>query len=321
MHTDGRGNTHLGGSNTANLPGRVTIELDPSDSAGIALNVPATPMSGSERAVVKLGDFTLGQDTSANGTKDFGVLNAAGTNVAPLVNADGLPTWAQEIFHSTIPLIVAPTGSMGNNGVLTSGTANPLTYLKTYTWFPTGAIFTSSPAGWYWTVWTTTTAATVYQETWDGASEPQAVATPTPWVKTGPGAFTGPTTIDDYIRIPVAALGVDTIVRWMVDTSQTNNANVKTLSFRIVDQSGTLFATYALASNASVEAHGDLSAMGVAGAQRSSGYQIGDASAGLHARALRTLDLSAAWTFCVCVTKATATDVVVIEQLEIERHG
>jgi hypothetical protein len=292
-----KGNLNVGGENLAGLPGRITVEQEPGDTLGLGLNVLPARAANNERATIKLGDWTIGQDVNANGS-------------------DAL-SFENEIWRSNIPLIVAPTGSMAANGVLTSGTANPLIYLKTYTWFPTGAIFTSSPAGWYWTVWTTTTAAVVYQETWNGISEPKAVASPTAWVKAGPGAFTGPTTEAAYISLALPALDVNARVRILKKFSQTNNANAKTSLVRMANVAGTTFHTDTLTSLAEVSSDKLIQVNGVADKQLVGGVAFGATAFVREAAALKAETTSAAFTLALTVSKATATDVIVIENISV----
>jgi len=297
---------------------RIAVDFPAGDTAGLALDVAPSPASANERAVIKLGDYTIGQDTSSNGGKNFGVLNAAGALVAELVPATGHALLvSRELFRSNIPLIIAPTGSMANNGVLTSGTANPLTYLKSYTWLPTGAIFAASPAGWYWTVWTTTTAATVYQETWDGASNPVAVASPTAWVKTGPGAFTGPTTNALYFTVPCPALGVNSRLNIYRKSAQTNNANAKTAEIRMTNLAGTVFLTDTLTSFAEVSSEKMIQVEGVADKQLVSGFSFGTTALLRQATALQAEVTSVAFSLAFCASKATATDVVVFDSIQV----
>lgn len=289
----------VGGENLAGLPGRIVVEHDPADALGIGLNVLPARAANNERAVVKLGDWSIGQDVNANGATNLSV--------------------EHELWRSNIPLIVAPSGSMGNNGALTSGTANPLTYLKSYVWLPTGAIFTASPAGWYWTVWTTTQAATVYQETWNGTSEPKAVATPTAWATTGPGAFTGPTTEAAYFTVAVPALDNDVNARLVIRKkfSQTNNANAKTSLVRMTNVAGTTFHTDTLTSLAEVNSEKWIHNNGVVNAQIVGGLAYGATAFVREAAALKAETTNVAFALAFTVAKATATDVVVIEGVQV----
>lgn len=91
------------------------------------------------------------------------------------------------------PFIVAGAGTVGNNGVFTQTTPlfSSAAGLGSWVWFNTGALYTSSPMGWYWGVWSSTTVCTVYANTYV-SGRPINPATPTPITATGPGAYAGP---------------------------------------------------------------------------------------------------------------------------------
>lgn len=96
------------------------------------------------------------------------------------------------ISRSSIPFIWVSSGSIGNNGALTAITALPQVYLGGgYIWLPAGAIATGVPAAaaWYWCVFSSTTAGTIYNSTYTSGTP--AVGVQTAFVTTGPGAFTG----------------------------------------------------------------------------------------------------------------------------------
>jgi len=222
-------------------------------------------------------------------------------------------------FQTDIPLIIAPTGSMANNGVLTSGTANPATYLKTYTWFPTGAIAAASVAGWYYTVWTTTTAATVFNNVWDGASEPIVPASPVAFATTGPGAFTGPTAEAAYITLPMPAANPFSRFKFNLEFAQTNNANAKTCQLRMNTVGGTSLATATLTSFAHARAEIDIANTGVADKQRVYAEVTTASAVARSTPALNAETLSAAYAFALTFTKGTATDVVVLERFRLDQ--
>jgi hypothetical protein len=294
---------------------KIAIDFDSGDSDGIAIDIGPSPVSANNKAGIKLGDYTLMQDPSGAGTADFAVLAPDGTQALNLSASEKQA--GSELYRITVPLIIAPTGSMGDNGVLTSGTVNPLVFLKTFTWFPTGAIFTASPAGWYYTVWTTTTAATVYQETWGGASVPTIPTTPTAWAVTGPGAFTGPTTNASYALLPMPAASVRSMFEVRMKFHQTNNANVKTVTGRMNTLSGTLLWTNTLTSFLENDSIHTLKLNGVADKQTVTGKTFGSTSYVRQAAALAAETTSAAWVLAVCASKATATDVIVIESVHV----
>jgi hypothetical protein len=115
-----------------------------------------------------------------------------------------LSQWAVGVF-------MAPTGTMGNNGAVTLGTALDRTYSEgIWMYFPAGAVAAGVPASatFLWTVMSSTTAGTVYNSTFDGLSIP-TVGTTTAYVTTGPGAYAGVTaaTVAITMTVPANTLG------------------------------------------------------------------------------------------------------------------
>lgn len=301
---------------TRNSKGQIAVDFPAGDTDGVGLDIGASPAATNEKALIKLGSHYIGQDSSGN----FSVTDANGTAIATLTGLDteqALSVNAELQYN--IPLIVAPSGSIGNNGALTSGTANPLTYLKTYTWFPTNSISASTPAGWYYTVWTNTTAATIYNNTWDGISEPTVPATPVAFVTTGPGAFTGPTAEAVYFTLPQAAAGVNSAYELEIRTHQTNNANAKSLKVRFSVIGGTVLSTMTLTSFLFAKARTVLQLLGVADKQETHFERFTTAAYLQDAPVLTSETTSAAFAFAVTVTKADATDVVVIEYVKLTK--
>jgi hypothetical protein len=95
---------------------------------------------------------------------------------------------------SGIPFGIPPSGSIGNNGALTGlATAFPHVFSRgIYLYFPYGAIYSGSAAGLYWTVMSSTTAGTIYNNVYLASTTtvPSVVASPTAFSTTGPGAYT-----------------------------------------------------------------------------------------------------------------------------------
>jgi hypothetical protein len=96
------------------------------------------------------------------------------------------------ILQFAVPVGIPSSGTVGSNGALTLTTALSTTYgpsgsapvAGAYFYFPASAVYSSSPAGFYWTVMTSTTAGTVYNNT-ISAGLPTPPASPTPIVGTG----------------------------------------------------------------------------------------------------------------------------------------
>lgn len=132
----------------------------------------------------------------------------ASTALAACANL-GCPT---KLAQWGTPVFIAPTGTMGNNGAITLGTAMDRTYSEgMWLYLPAGAVAAGVPAAaaFRWTVCSTTTACTVYNDgTYDGSGIPSD-GTATPYVTTGPGAYAGVTaaTVSLTVTVPANTLG------------------------------------------------------------------------------------------------------------------
>ena len=112
-----------------------------------------------------------------------------GTTWAPV---NGVITLGVQNMYMIIP----SSGSIGNNGALTGITAltNTAGLLLgagngVYMYFPLNAIATGIAAGWYYVVLYSTTAGTIYNNTYT-SGVPTIPTSPTAFVTTGPGAYT-----------------------------------------------------------------------------------------------------------------------------------
>jgi len=130
------------------------------------------------------------------------------------------------LAQSGVPLGIAPTGTMGANGAVTLGTALNVSFLAgLWLYFPAGAVFSGSAAGFYWTVMTNTTAGTVYTNTHTpGTNSSEIPASPTAVSAAGPGAYTGATSEVTAVSVtlPGGLLGKHGLVRY--DTTRAWNA-------------------------------------------------------------------------------------------------
>jgi hypothetical protein len=113
--------------------------------------------------------------------------------------------WNGTVWESPNPIVLQPSGglsfvlpssgTMANNGAVTLTTALPYTYSACWMYFPANAIQAGSTAAWYYTVMSSTTVGTVFQQNVSGTfatstGSSLAPTSPTAWVSTGPGAFT-----------------------------------------------------------------------------------------------------------------------------------
>lgn len=111
-----------------------------SDEAGLAFDFAASSHATSERSAGKLGDWTFGQDSAKNGTKDFFIMDADGVVVARwaagVETNNGLPSTQYTAVAGDTPktltgaqiagaadVVVNMTGALGGAGTLTTPTA------------------------------------------------------------------------------------------------------------------------------------------------------------------------------------------------------
>lgn len=155
----------------------------------------------------------------------------AGGVTLPTIAAAGVE---QILAQTGIAVGIAGTGSVGANGALTLGTAlfsaTPYTQ-GCYMFFPAGAAFAASPAGFYLVKMTTATAGTIFNNTFTASGAmPTIPASPTGITDAGPGAYTGDTTARTVwqFTLPANTLGKNGCLGIDQQQTYTNSANTKT---------------------------------------------------------------------------------------------
>lgn len=134
------------------------------------------------------------------------------------------------IGMASLPIGVAPSGTMAANGAVTLGTAISSAYPQVYLFFPAGAVFAGSPAGFYFCVMSSTTLGTVFNNVYIAGNAPALFpAILAPIVAAGPGAYTGVTTavVPFSISVPANTLGAFGLLRISIGFSCPNNGNNK----------------------------------------------------------------------------------------------
>ncbi len=140
-------------------------------------------------------------------------------------------TTPQTLGQSHIPFVLVSSGTMGNNGALSGITAVAAAYPNAYVYLPAGAIASGSLAGWYYAVFSSTTAATVYNNTYTSGT-PQIPVSPTAFATTGPGNYTQTTgsNIAAYtLAIAGNTIGVNGSIEVKGARTSNNTAGAKTL--------------------------------------------------------------------------------------------
>lgn len=139
------------------------------------------------------------------------------------------------LLTGQIPFAIAPTGILAvTTGVVTFGTAMPSYYIgnggKAFLYYPAGT-WTGSTAGWYWTVFTNSTTATVYSNTYT-TGQPVA-PTSLNLVTTGAGAYVGVTgnVLGPNITTPANCIAPNNLIKTFLGVSNNNSAGAKVTGF------------------------------------------------------------------------------------------
>lgn len=214
-------------NNTANLGATQTIDISYADLTG------ANRGQRPDLIVKELCNFrTPDRRLWANSE---GVL-APANNTAPFV-----------LHQIGLPVGTPSSGSVAANGNLTGLTAMPFTVFPqpAYLFFPAGALYSGSLAGLYYSVITSASAATVYNDRNVGG-DTYAPVTPTPIVAAGPGAYTQVTTAITVssVLLPANTLGEVGLIQTPVTISVANTAGGKNMSVGFAGQAAYGSTTY-----------------------------------------------------------------------------
>ena len=133
---------------------------------------------------------------------------------------------------SGLPFVMPSSGTVNNtSGNITVSTAFDYVIGPSYTYFPTGALYAASPAGWYYMVWTAATIGTVYANTYLNGNA-QIPASPTP-LTTVTGPYTQATGFDvvgPNFVIPGNVMGPNGHIAWHRAVNNSGGASNKLYS-------------------------------------------------------------------------------------------
>lgn len=154
--------------------------------------------------------------------------------------------------RSAIPVILAPSGTVATAGVVTLGTALPLTYTAAWVRLPADAVV-GGLAGLYFVVFSSTTVGQVYTNFVDTANAftPYVPATLVAAVGSN-AAYTQVTTDIALVNVtvPAASMGADGSLITTVLASNNGTAGIKTISAKL----GTsVFMSAAITTSVSLE--------------------------------------------------------------------
>lgn len=148
--------------------------------------------------------------------------------LTPLVSSEGYLYGSR---GSALPFVMPSSGTINNtSGSVTATTTFDYTIGPSYTYFPVGALFASSPAGWYYTNWSVgdNKTGTVYANTYANGNA-QIPANPTPLTAVA-GAYTQVTGFDvigPSFIVPGNVLGPNGSIEWHRAVNNNNSANNK----------------------------------------------------------------------------------------------
>lgn len=166
--------------------------------------------------------------------------DGGGGLVAAVPNVDyAIPSL---LMQRGVPCVYLPSGTMAANGAFTTPTSvatnNGVGYFNDGVWgyCPAGAIDGANVAGWYWCVFSSTTACTIYQNRYipgnnlvTDANSWHIPTSLTPFANAYTGTFTatGATVLTDAVTIPPNRMGRNGEIRVRAHFRETQSANAK----------------------------------------------------------------------------------------------
>lgn len=274
------------------------------------LTAASTPLVGTEVAPIIQSNATV------KATVDSFTSGRALTPLSVTQNGKSVP---YSILNNGIPFVLPSSGTIGNNGALSAITATNVAHPHAYVWVPGNAISTGSASGWYYAQFSSTTAATLYNNTYT-SGVPTVPASPTAFVTTGPGAYTQFTAADiTAISIPLEAniIGVSGSLDVTCSASVTSNGNAKFLRVAL-DSAATPFITVAPIDIGYVRVLGNLISQGVTNRQMSSlsstvGFlNLGNTTASAGQNSALSFDMTTTHNLLYTVRIVTATDTMTL---------
>lgn len=233
-----------------------------------------------------------------------------------------LNPFPRSLFDCRIPFIMPSSGSMANNGAVTLSVALPAVFPESYVYFPANAIVAGSAAGWYFTVFSSTTVGSVKNNLYDPSLglAPTVPGSPTAFVTTGPGAFTAVITTQQgpTFTLPANTIGIAGKMTLETACRATTDATNKAVNWRFLTTSVASAATYNAtlggAMSVTVKAQGATNRQVVGAASPGSVTQP--------AQTLRTFDMTAAQVVNVALSiGAAATDNLVLLYAEAKQDA
>lgn len=271
------------------------------------------------------------RDTAANWTSSNPTL-AAGeigweSNTNKMKWGDGATAWTslgyfttgfvpQVLYKIGIPFILISDATMGNNGALSAVAGLNTTYANAYVWMKAGNIFAGSAAGWYYAVFSSATAATVYNNTYSSGT-PTIPAAPTAFSTTGPGAITQTTGSDiTALTLAVAGNSIDANGQFLLGMLFATGGVATNKIFKAA-YAGTGFLSTTQTTNKSIAAYRTVANRGVTNSQVSEAAGSFGFTASAGAPSYLSIDSSVSQNFTTTLQLQAGTDSAVQEYFEL----
>lgn len=232
---------------------------------------------------------------------------------APANTVGALNTY--KVFQTSLPMIMAPSGTGSTAGAITLGTAGPTGFWggSCYLYLPASCLGgNANTAGWYYALLTSTTVGTVYNNTYaTGLPFIPGSAVLTAFAGAG-SAYTGVTSAQAALTwtLPGNSMGANGILEISGVIGFNGSANNKTVTIKI--GSTTIFSL--VEATSTVKAYQFLIQVGNMNATNAQMVQnTGTPGASTVANTYSAIDTTQNQTVTVNVTNATATDWTAIE--------
>lgn len=217
----------------------------------------------------------------------------------------------ERFWSSGIPFVMQSSGTIGDTvGTVTVTTAFDYAIGPSYSFFPHDGLYAASPAGWYYTNWTSTTVGTVYADTYYNGT-PTIPTSPTP-LTTVAGSYTQATGFDvigPVVVVPGGIMGVNGYIEYNHVFNNNNSAGTKTYNTYLA---GFVMQGGSQTTNPKSGTTGTVKNRGATNSQICANSNNGDAtSAGSHTRS--AIETNQNQIFGHSVQIATATDYAIIE--------
>jgi hypothetical protein len=247
-------------------------------------------------------------------------VNTVGTDPLTFVKFSINPIQTpQTLGQSHIPFVLVSSGTMGNNGALSGLTAVASIYPNAYVYLPSGAISSGSAAGWYYAVFSSTTAATVYNNTYTSGT-PTIPTSPTAFATTGPGAYTQTTgsNIAAYtLAIAGNTIGVNGTISVTGNRSNNNSAGGKQIT---VNYGSYVFGIRSQTTDLNIAIVSGFANRGVANVQAPIANALMNVAGSGTAAALvfGAIDSTTSQNLVINMQLATATDTMTLENIVVQ---